>query len=148
MKVSVLFDINLKNCSLLLVVIVLKWEYFLNFLAKCFFTVCFRFSCMLGWLWLKNNFVYIWFFGSFSLQLFSARFRLKRVGQLNGWFFLVHLDWYKFKWKWNSSSTLSKWQISEKKLIQDRKKKAYLFLPFLYFVNNFRIIIISKLFAE
>ena len=41
-----------------------RWILFYFFLVKCFITVCFRFSCMyfwpLGWLWLKNSFVYIW----------------------------------------------------------------------------------------
>ena len=123
MKRSVLFDMNSETCFLLLVVIVWKCEYFFIYLFIYFFlpNVLLLYAlgfhaCILwplGWLWLKSNLVYIWFFWSFSLQLFTIWFRLKRAGQLNGWVSLVHLEWYR-KWKWNSSTTLSKIQIIDK----------------------------------
>ena len=46
LKMLVLFDMKSGTCFLLLVVIVWKCEYFLNFLVKCFITACFRFSYM------------------------------------------------------------------------------------------------------
>ena len=33
----------------------------------------------LGWLWLKNNFVYIWFSWNFSLQHFPARIQVEKT---------------------------------------------------------------------
>ena len=89
----------------------------------------------LEWLSLKKNFFYIWFSWSFSCNSFLSDFRLKRAGHLNGWVPLIHLDRYHFKWKRNSSSTLSKRHIID----------TYLFLSFLYFINNFRIFRISEL---
>ena len=88
------------------------------FLVKWFFTVCFRFPCMYFltiWMPLiKKNFIWIWFSWSFSMQLFPAWFQVEKSWQLSGWVPLVLLDWYHFKWKWNSSSTLSNIQIIEK----------------------------------
>ena len=139
----VLFDMQSEKAFYIVGSNCLNVRILFNFLTKCFFTVYFKFSCFffwpLRWLWLENNFVYICLSWSFSLQLFSAS-----VGHLNNWVSLVYLDWYHFRWKWNSSNTQSKRQIIEKKLIQNAKRKAYLFLSLLYFVNNFRI----KLFTE
>ena len=91
-KVSALLDMKCETCLLLSVVIVWNCEYF--FFAKCFVTICFRFSCMffwpLGWLWLKDNLAYIWFFKAFPCNSSLPDFRLKRVGQVNGWVPLVH----------------------------------------------------------
>ena len=89
-KVSVLFDMESETCLVLLVGIVWKCEYFFIFWPNTFYfvTACFRFSCMyfwpLGWLWLKDNLVYIWFFKAFPCNSSLPDFRLKRAGQLNG----------------------------------------------------------------
>ena len=135
MKESELFDMKSETCLLLLVVIVWKCEYFFIFLAKCFFiTVWFRFSCMyfltIRMALIKNNFVCIWFSWNFSLQLFPAWFQVEKAGQLNSWVPLFHLDWYHFKWKWNSSSTLRKRQIIEKVKCKTGKKRLTCFYNF------------------
>ena len=105
---SVMFDMKSDTCFLLSVVIVQKCEYFsktfwLNFLLLyafvgsnymkvwnlfyfvaqifCYYMLI-RFSARifwpLGWFWLKDNLVYIWFSWSFSLQLFPARFQVEK----------------------------------------------------------------------
>ena len=88
-----MFDMKSETCFLLLVVIVWKCEYF--FFAKCFVTICFRFSCMYFLtirmaLIKRQSDLYLIF-----LKLFSATdLRLKRAGQINGLVALVHSDWY------------------------------------------------------
>ena len=115
MNVSVLFHMKCEKVFAIVGSNCLKvWILFYFFWPNVFLLYALGFHAYivwpLGWCWLKNNFVYIWFSWSFSLP----DFRLKRAGQLNGWVPLVHLDWYHFKWKWNSSSTPSKRQIIEK----------------------------------
>ena len=134
MKESVLFDMKSETCLLLLVVIVWKCEYFI-FLAKCFlllYALGFH-ACIfwpLGWLWLKTILSVSDFLETFPCNSSLPDFRLKRAGQLNGWVPLVHLDWYHFKWKWNSSSTLRKWQIIENVKCKTGKRRLTCFYNF------------------
>ena len=79
---------------------------------------------------------------------FLPDFGLKKTGQLNGWVPPVHLDWYHFTWKWNSSNNLSKRKIIEKVNVTWEKEGLLLFLSFLHFVNNSRILRIPRLFTE
>ena len=98
MKVSVLFDIKSETCFLLLVVIDWKCEYFFIFWPNVLLLYASGFHAYilwpLGWLWLKNHLIYIWFFEVFPCNSFLPDFRLKKDGQLNSWVTVVHLDWY------------------------------------------------------
>ena len=119
MRVSVLLDMKSETYLLSLVVIAWKGEYFFIFLAKCFNTVCFRFSCMyfltIRIALIKEQYcLYLTLFEVFPCYSFLPDCMLKRAGQLNGWVPMFHLECYQSKWKWNSSRTLSKRQIIEK----------------------------------
>ena len=72
-------------------------------------------------------------------------FMQRATRQLNGWITLVHLDWYRLRWKLNSTSTMNKRKITENVNVRQEKGGSHLFSCFLNSVNNFRISRITEL---
>ena len=73
LKLSILLDMKSEKVFTIVYSNFWKWEYFLIFWSNVLLLYALGFhACIfwpLGWLWLKNNFVYIWFSFSFSSNL-------------------------------------------------------------------------------